>query len=57
MIEIKAAALPRWLGSPPKLGEVAVPSQTFAVIAAVVAAFGGFAVVLAWADYYATPKR
>jgi hypothetical protein len=34
-----------------------VPSQTFAVIVAVVAAFGGFAVVLAWADYYATPKR
>lgn len=56
-MEVKAAAPRPRLGCAPKPGEVAVPSETLAVVVAVVAAFGGFAVVLAFADHYATPKR
>lgn len=34
-----------------------MPADTFAVIVGVLAAFGGFAVVLAFADFYASHKK
>lgn len=56
MIEVKADGPGRWLGCASK-GEEAVPSETFAVVVGVLVAFGGFAVLLAWADFYAGAKR